>query len=103
MPLSANDLASMGWKRYHASVSANAVLTAPVRIMGIIVTGAAVSGTALIYNAATAAGTDLIGVNGAIGDSTYVGLGPNGTRFDVGVSTTLGGAGVLLDIFYTES
>lgn len=104
MPLSVNDILSCGWKRYHGSASADAIITAPARIMAVILTPAAAAATLLLDNKATAGGTDRISLQAAAnGNSAILILGPNGTRFDVGVSTTLGGAGVLLDIFYTEA
>lgn len=102
MPLNYNDLTTRGWKRYHAAASANAVLTVPVRIMAIVLTSTGATGTASIFNAATATGGDVIALAAGTNASAILNLSQSGTTFDVGVSTTLG-ATTTIDIFYLDA
>jgi len=96
-----NDILSRGWTRLRASAGGNATLPANTRIMAVSVTGAAAAGILRIDNAATAgAAADSIDVSAPIGGTAFLKLGPNGTLFNVGVSTALSGAGALFTIYY---
>lgn len=101
MALNVNDALSRGWTRLRASAGGNATISGATRIMAVSLTAAAAAATLRLDNAATAgAATDSIDLGAAIGTTTYVRFGPNGTLFGTAVSTALGGAGALFTIYY---
>jgi len=94
-----NSLHSRGWSRAVAAAT-DITSGADCRVMGILCTGGSGAGVCSVYNAATAAGADLIVVKAAIGDSSYISCGPNGTPFYTGLSTTISGTGASFVVFY---
>lgn len=87
MALSYNDLTTRPWTKVQAATG-NATLTGTVRIMAASVNHTATA-TLILYNALTQAGSDLITVRCAAGDTGFVNFGPNGVVFNVGLSLTL--------------
>ena len=54
------------------------------RIHAVLLTGGVDAATLILYDAATATGTDLFELDAAITTSVFINLGQNGTRFDTG-------------------
>lgn len=105
MAHSLNDKLSRGWLKYDGTASANDVLSGVgARIHLIVLAAGSTTSSVIVYDAATATGTDLIKLTAlASGNSATVDLGPNGHVFSTGISTTLAGTGALYTIFYTEA
>lgn len=105
MGLSYNDISTLAWTKYNGTASANNIFSATgsVRIMMIRLIPAAAAATLLLANATTVTGTDLLHLAAAAnGTSDTVTFGPRGVKWSA-VSTTLGGAGALYEIYYVEA
>ena len=99
--LALNDLQSRGWQR---AVADGTDLTGGIawRIMGVLVTAAANAASVTVYNAATAAGTDLIAVKAPIQTTRFVSFGPQGTRFTAATIVSTGTAETFVVFYIAE-
>ncbi len=85
--ISWNDLVSAPRLVTSADIDEDALVTGPVRIYGITLTGGADAATLIINDALTkAGGGTTITLNAGIATSTFLNFGPHGIRFPTGLS-----------------
>jgi hypothetical protein len=104
-----NDLQTASWKRYKIGVGDSvdtdifSGVGARIHMVNIATASASERALGYVYNAASAAGDDYITIScWADGDNVSLNFGPNGTKFDVGVTLQLSGASSELEIYYTD-
>jgi hypothetical protein len=103
MPVSysVNDLESSAWTKRVTTAGANITSGNPVRIMAIGVAAGAGASHVICFNSTTQSGTDNIQVNAGANAYGFIDLGPNGTRFDTGLSISQSGVDTF-QVFYLE-
>lgn len=101
--ISAADLVFRAWTKLNVNASGDALLPAGnYRIMCVVCTAAAAAAAFVLFNNTTQAGTDTISVSAPIGQTCSTYLGTNGTRFNVGISGTISGAGAKAEVYYVK-
>ena len=76
------------------------LLNDPARVPSLILFAAAAEATVTLNDSTDGSGTDRIAVKVGANDSKPVFLGNKGVRFDIGVYSTITGAGAVAYIYY---
>jgi hypothetical protein len=97
--LTYSDKATRSWTK--AVAAGAAVVTGPCLVFAIQLSGGVDAATLSVYNAVTAAGTDVIVLKAPIlTTAPILYLGTNGTRFATGLSIAATGTAPSFSVFY---
>ena len=84
------------------AIAAATAIAGPCRVMSIAISAGTDVGTVSVYNAVTAAGTDVLLLKAGANKSEQNDFEPTGVRFDTGLSIAAGGTPDSICVTYIE-